>query len=89
MSLVSFIDSSQYRFVDSEAHCGGDQGKGQVSNNTDEGNVSDSQETYQNRSANYAGIPGIFPVKEGVHLVRTQPHLDGCWSSAITNSPKS
>ena len=34
MSLVSFIDSSQYRFVDSEAHCGGDQGKGQVSNNT-------------------------------------------------------
>lgn len=39
MTFVSFIDSSQHRFVDSEAHGGSDEGEGQVSNNTKEINV--------------------------------------------------
>ena len=97
MSLVGFIDGSQHRFVDSEAHGGSHQGQGQVSNNTttinneddddvimvldddddlpDEGDVSDRQETDENRSTDDAGVPGVLPVQQGVHLVRTEPHL--------------
>ena len=93
MSLISFIDSSQHRFVDPEAHCGSDQGQGQITNNTkhndikiddeqvgddlpDERYVSDSQETHQDRATHNATVSGVLPVQQGVHLVRTQPHLD-------------
>ena len=36
MTFVSFIDCSQNRFVDSEAHGGSDESQGQVSNNAED-----------------------------------------------------
>ena len=77
MSFVSFIDSSQNRFVDSEAHGGSDKGERQVSNDTDEGDISDGQETHQHGSADDAGVPGVLPVEQGVHPVIGGPHCVG------------
>lgn len=41
----------------------------------DEGDVSDGQETDEDGSADDAGVPGVLPVQQGVHLVGTEPHL--------------
>ena len=41
----------------------------------DEGDVSDRQETDEDGSTNDAGVPGVLPVQQGVHLVGTEPHL--------------
>jgi len=45
MSVLGLVDGSQHGLVDPEAHGGGDQGEGEVTDHTDEGDVSDGEET--------------------------------------------
>ena len=58
-----------------EAHGGGDEGQGEVGHDTDQGDVSDGEQSHQHGPEGDAGVSGVLPVQQGIHFVRSQPHL--------------
>ena len=58
-----------------EAHGGGDESKGEVGHHADEGDVSDGEESHQDRPEGDAGVPGVLPVQQGILFIKIQPHL--------------
>ena len=91
MAILSLVDCRQHGPVDPEAHGSRDESQREVADHTeniskminvfagvyrpDEGDVSDRQETNQDRPADDSRVPWVVPVQERVPLTGAEPHL--------------